>query len=62
MNLERFIEERAFSFKWELSGMAWKAAADLGCLDEYTKLSMLAMFRSHIINAFTDNAFFARRR
>ena len=55
------IDRAAFAAKWELYGMAWKAAADIGCLDEFIHVSTMAWMRREIINMFADNAFFARR-
>ena len=55
------IERSAFAARWEISGMAWKAAADIGCLDEFIHVSTMAWMRREIINMFADNAFFARR-
>lgn len=56
------IDRRAFSIKWEISGMAWKAAEEIGCFDQYVVLASIAVMRRQILNLFYDNAIFARRR
>lgn len=62
LNTAQEIDDRARAIKWELSGMVWKAAEEIGCLDQYIVLSSMAIMRREIINMFYDNAIFARRR
>lgn len=56
------IDKRAFAIQWEITGMCWKAAEEIGCMDEYIKLSVMAWMRVEIIRTFERMAFFPLRR
>ena len=54
------IDQRAWSIKWEISGMAWKAAEEIGCLDQYIAQASMSIMRREIIRIFKRASVFAR--
>lgn len=62
MNLDELIDRRAFAIRWEIGGMAWRAAKELGCEEEYLTLSIFDAMCERIRQLLADNASFVRRR